>query len=137
MNYEQVHKEAVEAGFAALKAATPTPMVVSQHAHPFDDSSEVVQSWYVSEGVCGFAWVQVKGNTAFARWVRKHHWGDDLDRWVAEAEGGRWSKGYPSGYHFWVWAGGQSYERKLAFARAYAEVLQSYGVEAYASGRLD
>ena len=49
---------------------------------------------------------------------------------------GSWGKGYPSGYHFWVW-GSQSMARKEAYARAFAEVLKYYGVLAYAVSRLD
>jgi len=35
---------------------------------------------------CGFAWITLPGNTAFARWAKKNN--------IA-------SKGYPSGLHIW------------------------------------
>src|SRR5690606_9355306 len=47
--YEDILSRATQAGYAAMNAATPTPMVVQQHAHPFDDNSPVVKEWYVSE----------------------------------------------------------------------------------------
>ena len=134
---EQVHALAVRAGLKAAREAKPTPMVVTQRVNPFDDASEVVKQWSVSEGVCGFAWVVISGNTAFGRWVRKHHWGDDTSRMLHEQEGGRWSKGYPSGYSWWVWAGGQSYDRKRAYAHAFASTLNDFGIEATVGSRMD
>jgi len=100
------------AGMAALEAATPRPMTVTGGG----------KSWHVPEGVCGFAWIKIKGNTAFGRWAKK---------------AGVASKSYPTGLMIWVGVGGQSYERKTAYAGAYAKVLTEAGITAYANSRLD
>lgn len=119
----RIIREAEAAGRAALVAATPEPMVVQQHASPIDDSSPVVRSWYVSEGVCGFAWVTISPATsALARYLLKS---------------GKARKGYGGGAQVWVSEGGQSYDRKVAYASAYADVLRGYGYTAWDEGRLD
>ena len=58
--YKELVIKAHEAGMAAIDGCVPTPMVVEQHESVFDDNSPVVESWYVSEGMCGFAWVKLK-----------------------------------------------------------------------------
>lgn len=122
-NFEILFRAAWEAGMAAGLAALPTPMVVQQHASALDDSSPVVKSWRVPEGVCGFGWVTVRpGNSSFARWLVKT---------------GRASKAYRGGVQVWIGEHGQSYERKVAHARAMADLLKAWGVKAYSGGRLD
>lgn len=134
--YEDILSRATQAGYAAMNAATPTPMVVQQHAHPFDDNSPVVKEWYVSEGASGFAWVNIKGTTGFARYVKATRF--DAPHHQKESEGGSWSAdSYYGGYSFWIWAGGQSLDRKKAFARAFAEVLTQAGIDARAMSRMD
>ena len=44
---------------------------------------------------------------------------------------------FRSGLSVWVSEGGQSMERKEAYARAYADVLRAAGIEAYAGSRMD
>jgi len=71
--YAKLWAKATEVGIKAFEDAKPTPMVVQQHATLFDDSSEVVQSWNVPEGVCGFAWLTTRpGNSSFAHWAKKN-----------------------------------------------------------------
>ena len=142
MDFESIHAEAVKAGRQAAEAAIPTPMVVQERAGLGDDAP-VTQEWFVSEGPCGFAWVSIAGNTAFARWLKKTGryeagcgFGSE-DRVRTETEGLHWGKGYPSGYHGWVWVGGQSITRKEAFARAFAGVLQGHDIRAYSGSRMD
>lgn len=112
------------AGMVAGEGARPTPMHVVVRAHPFDDSSPIVKRYPpVMDGVCGFAWVNVRpGNSSFANWLRKT---------------GKGHKGYHGGWEYWVSGFGQSYERKVGYAHAFAEVLREAGVQAYGSGRLD
>ena len=120
----QLHRDAHAAGMAALAACTPRPMIVSQHASPIDDRSAVVQQWREPEGLCGFAWVEVRPSRGgFATYAR-------------DAGIGRHSE-YNKCCTINVREGGQSYERKLAFAEAYAKVLSAKGIDAYANGRLD
>jgi hypothetical protein len=99
-------------------------MVVSEHANPLNDASAVKQSWYVSEGACGFAWVNVSpGNSSFAKWLVKNKLA---------------SKAYHGGVDIWISAHGQSIERKEAHAREMARVLkEKLGIKAYAGSRLD
>jgi hypothetical protein len=103
--------KADEAGKIAAESIRPVPMVIKGYEYE-----------PVMDGVCGFAWVNVPGNVPFGRYLKER--------------GAR--KGYPKGINLWISAYGQSYERKMAYARAFAAVLQENGVpQAYASGRLD
>lgn len=127
-HYVELFNKAIAAGKEALEAATPTPMVVQRHANMFDDNSPVEESWYVEGGVCGFAWVNVKCKGEGLRFInalKKH----GLDRWRKD--------GYYGGYTYWVREGGQSMQRKEAYANAFAHVLQEAGIPCYASSRMD
>ena len=117
-------EKADRAGFKAGTDSTPEPMYVVQHANPLDDSSPIVKAYApVMDGVCGFAWIGgIKGTTSFGRWVGRT---------------GKGHRGYYGGMEIWVSEFGQSYERKLAYARAFAQVLSDAGTEAYGTGRLD
>jgi hypothetical protein len=120
-----LYARAVEAGEAAAAACTPTPMYVVERAHPLDDTSPIVKAYApVMAGVCGFAWINIRpGNGSFARFLR------------AEGLGDRDS--YYGGVSVRVFGYGQSYERKSAYASAFAAVLREAGVEAYPMSRLD
>ena len=127
VKYDKILDEAHVAGMAAGDAAIPTPMVVSPHASVLDDNSPVVKSYYVSEGVCGFAYVLTNehGNSKFVKHLKKS---PDRDG----------DKYYYGGYYVkWVGEFNQSYERKIAYADAYASVLNDNGIKAYSHGRLD
>jgi len=63
----QVYREACEAGERALREAKPTPMIVSEADGLSDKPKAGGKSWYVPSGVCGFAWVKVRGNSWFIR----------------------------------------------------------------------
>lgn len=115
-HYALVEK-AHEAGMAALNAACPTPMIVTGGV-----PGEPPKTWYVDEGACGFAWVEIAGNTAFGRWAKKSKLA---------------TPAYPKGLMFWVYEGGQSIDRKEAYASAFAKVLNEAGIKAYANSRLD
>jgi hypothetical protein len=114
--FEAVYNKAVAAGRAAGEAAAPQPMVVQ------DGRSG--QSWFVGEGVCGFAWVSVTpGNSSFAKWLAKQK----LAR-----------KAYEGGMQIWISAFNQSMQRKQACAEAMAEIFRNeLGVKAYAGSRMD
>lgn len=121
--FEALWLKAHEAGMAAVSGAKVVPMVVQQHASMVDDSSRVVKEWFVEDGVCGFAWVNVHpGTSKFARWMK-------------EAKG--CSKGYPGGMQFWIHEFNQSMQKKEVYAHAFAKVLQEAGIKAYAGSRLD
>jgi hypothetical protein len=123
---------AVAAGEAAGTNAKPAPMMVVARANPLDDNSPVEKAWHVPEGVCGFAWVNVKAKGIGARFINA------LRKAGYVSEYGGWRRDhYYGGYTFWVRHYGQSYERKMAYADAFAAVLKKHGVPAYATGRLD
>ena len=102
------------AGLAAGAGTNPTPMGVT------DGSTR----WVVMDGPCGFAWVNVKpGTSAFAKYLvaqgvaRKDSWEGGVTVWVTQFD--------------------QSWERKRAYALAYAKVLVDAGIRAHAGDRLD
>ena len=124
-SFESIWAEAYDAGRAAALAAVPTPMVVGSPSTPLGNDIDPTQPVYhVPEGVCGFAWVEIRPrNAPFARWVRTTGRGK--------------SDNYSRSIMVWVSEYGQSMERKEAHARAFAAVLQKYNIRAYAQSRLD
>lgn len=129
-DYQRVHRLAVEAGLKAGREVNASKMVVVQRKNPFDDNSPVVQVWdNDGQGFepCGFAWVVIPGNTGYGRWIVKKGIG---------------RKHYGGGVGPWVREFGQSHERKVAYASAYAAVVNESGILpdgklAYGEGRLD
>ena len=125
LNYKKIMAEAHEAGMAAGEAKVPVPMVVAEHENMLDDNSPVKKAWYVPSGLCGFAYVVTNehGNGKFVKYLksvgegRKHYYGGYYAKYVREF--------------------GQSYEQKVAYAHAHADVLKSYGIKAYVDDRLD
>lgn len=127
--------QAEKDGWIAYKVMNPRPMGVVQHAEPFNDSSPVVNEWTVNEGVCGFAWINVPGNSWFIRELKKTGFASaDINCFDRKVVFKR--DDYAGGYKYWV-GGGQSYERKCAFASAFSNVLSSYGIKNYTGSRLD
>lgn len=127
-HYVDLNDKAIAAGLAALKDATPTPMVVQQHANMLDDNSPVEKSWFVEGGVCGFAWINVKcrgEGLKFINALKKQ----GLDNWRKD--------GYYGGYTYWVREGGQSMERKEAYDQAFARILYEAGINAHNYSRMD
>ena len=116
--------EAHEAGMAAGNAAAPTPMVVGTPTTPLgSDIDYTKKTYYVADGVCGFAWVTVRpGNSKMAKTL------------VAR---GMANKAYGGGVSVWVHQFNQSMQRKEAYAYAFADVLRNAGIRAYANSRMD
>lgn len=111
-DWAAVYAEAYEAGMAAGRAYSPTPMVVEGYEHA-----------PVMDGACGFATVVIrKGNSSFAVWLRKNSIGYHH---------------YYGGHAIPIHEFGQSMERKMACASAMAAVLQKYGVDCFPTSRLD
>lgn len=113
---------AVAAGEAALEAAKPTPMAIVEADILTGEPKVGARRLVIDEGPCGFAWVVFPGNTAFGRHMKKH---------------GHARKAYGGGLQYWVSQGGQSMQRKEAFARAFASVLKANGIDAFADSRMD
>jgi hypothetical protein len=122
-DFSALYEEADAAGKAAANAAVPTPIVVGEETAPFNGVIDYTKpTYFVSEGLCGFAWVWFKGNTAFGRWAKKT---------------GKASPAYGGGLQVWVSSYGQSVTRKEAYAQAFSAMLREAGIESYAGSRLD
>jgi hypothetical protein len=116
--------DALTAGLQAGKDAAPEPMIVRDTANG--------QTWNVPDGPCGFAWIEFKGNTKFARVVKQMFAGKDRNGVVM------YGNAYPTGKHLWITAFGQSYDRKSTMAGTMARLLNERGyADVYAGGRLD
>lgn len=111
-DFSDIASAAHYAGTEAFNAAKPRPMIVT------DGYTDYV----IDGGVCGFAWIEIRGNTSFGKWAKK---------------AGIATKAYPSGLMIWVRTEGQSMERKVEYARAYARVLNNHGIDARVNSRLD
>lgn len=124
-------RSAEAAAMAAGNARVPVPMHVVERANPLDDSSPVVRRYApVMGGVCGFAWVNVKGNSRVANAARKRYGDRDV-------RGFSVSRGWPSGLNINMSGFGQSMEMKMAAADAYAKVLRDAGHDAWSESRMD
>lgn len=125
-SFEGLIKAAEAAGGAAAQACCPRPIIVGS---PKDGvfGNEIDYSkptYYESDGLCGFAWINIKpGTSTFARYLK--------------ATGRAETDSYYGGVTVWVSDYGQSVERKTAYARAYAMVLSDAGIKASANSRLD
>jgi len=121
MHIAELYNQARAAGLAAAQCARVAPMIVNAHADPLDANSEITQSYFVEDGVCGFASVVVK-NVKFANGLKKLNIG---------------RKNYGGGYCISVRDFNQSLQRKEVYARAFAQVLIANGVDAYVDSRMD
>jgi hypothetical protein len=115
INIKQIVADAKAAGENALRDALPQPMLVAGGSRPY----------LVEGGVCGFAWVNVYG-------IRSN---SKLGKALTTL--GFRKSDYHKSFQFWVFDGGQSMERKEAYAYAMADVLQKSGLRAYAGSRMD
>lgn len=123
-DWQALYDKAHLAGMEAAQACVPVPMVVEGRANPLDDSSPVTKRYFVSEGACGFGWISIKpANCTFANWLKKNN--------LAKTDS------YSGGVMIWVHQFNQSYDRKMIYATAFAQVISQSGIRAYAGGRLD
>ena len=112
---------------AAYINAQPAPMAVYETAGLSDAPKPGGKSWYVSEGVCGFAYVTIHPATSsFARWLSKNKIGYNA-----------YTGGWQIPMHFFVGQIGQSLERAEAAAHAVANFLCQQGIDTHASSRMD
>jgi hypothetical protein len=119
--FEAMYNEAVALGRAAVDAA------VAAHAiAPMGVSYKTAQGPrldIIADGVCGFAWVNVKpGTSPFAKWLK--------DKGFAH-------KSYDGGVDIWVSDYNQSMQKKECFARAMAQHFSDNGHRATARSRMD
>lgn len=130
-----LYHHAVKAGKEAMGKCTPTPMIVSQHQNMLDDNSPVEKEYYVPQGVCGFAWVNVKAKGKGLTFINALKKEGLATKKLTHAPFRK--DHYYGGYTHWVREGGQSYEIKCAYAYAFAEVLHEAGLPCHAMSRLD
>ena len=122
-DYAALYEAAEAAGREAADAAVPTPMIVGEPTTPLGNTLDYSKpTYFVADGLCGFAWIKFKGNTAFGRWAKKQ---------------GYATPAYNGGLQVRVAGFNQSVTRKEAYAHAFAETLRAAGIEAYAESRLD
>ena len=129
--FKLVCEKAHAAGMKAVSKLNVIPMIVGSETHPFSGVMDMKkQTYFVADGVCGFAWVNVypefKGNTRNGKDERK----------MLEAAGFH-KNGYEKTYQLWISDFNQSIQKKETYARAYAEVLRENGFKSYAGSRLD
>lgn len=122
VDFESLYKKACEVAHEAVMKHIPTPMVVSEHENMFDDNSPVKNSYYVADGICGFASIRMKLNTAFGKWMVKNGYAE---------------KSMYGGAYLWVSQYNQSYEKKSKFAYKFCEFMKQNGIDCYAETRLD
>ena len=124
-NPAEIYAEAHSAGMSAGNKCKPTPMIVGQPTTPLgDDIDYEKETWYVGDGVCGFAWVNIKpARGKFVTWMKKNNVGR--------------KDNYYGGWTVWVSGFGQSMARKEDYARAFSKVLGDYGITAHSMSRMD
>ena len=122
---QEIYSEAHSAGLAAGHGCTPTPMVVGTPTTPLgNDIDYSKDTYYVADGLCGFAWINIKpARGKFVKFLKDN----DIGR----------KDSYYGGYTIWVSEFGQSVTRKENYARAFAKVLGDNGITAYSMSRLD
>jgi hypothetical protein len=108
--YDKAHK----AGHEAATNHKPVPMTVVERANPLDDSSQIVKQYEpISDGVCGFAWINIRpGTHSFCKWLKKNE--------LASTDS------YYGGLSVWVGDYNQSYEKKRAYAGAFSKIVNEH-----------
>ena len=129
--FTAICEKASQAGYAAVETARVVPMVLGQETSLFSGViDETKPTYFVEDGVCGFAWVSVKpeniGNTRLGKQERR----------ALEAVGFR-KNDYEKTYLLRISDFNQSMQKKEAYADAYAKVLRGHGIRAYSGSRMD
>lgn len=135
-NYERLWRGMQRVSHEALATATPpTPMIVGSPSTPLGNDVDPNQkTWFVADGVCGFAWVVLdSGRTGFAQWIIKKGYGSKHYQWGGGYKGvSIWpnsNRGFAETR--------QSLQLKEQVCRKIADYLRSEGVSAYSESRID
>lgn len=123
--FQSIWNEAQQAGVIAANKCAVVPMLVGAPTSFLGselDFSKPVE--YVSDGICGFAWVSVRpGTSSFAKWLVKNDYAK--------------RDSYAGGVCIWIGDYNQSMQRKEAHADAMAEVFRKYEINAHCNSRMD
>lgn len=111
--FEKVINNAFSAGIQAGENLKPIPMHPIEHENPLDDSSKIKIAYQpVNDGVCGFAWINIKpGNSKFANYLKKNG--------IARKDS------YYGGVTIWISEFGQSLARKEIMAKEIVNVIKN------------
>ena len=124
-NPAEIYAEAHSAGMSAGNKCKPTPIIVGTPTTPLgNDIDYEKETYYVADGMCGFAWINIKpARGKFVKYLKDNNIGR--------------KDSYYGGWTIWVSEFGQSVTRKENYARAFAKVLGDNGITAYNMSRLD
>lgn len=125
MDCSSLYAKADAAGRAAVEKLKVVPMVVGHAKGVFgNDIDYSRETYFVEDGVCGFAWVNVKpANSKFAKFLKEN----------LRAR----NDSYLGGVSLSISQYNQSLQKKEAYAYAFAKVLEEAGIRAYANSRMD
>ncbi len=125
MNCMILFSEADKAGKAAVAATKVTPMIVGEAKGLLSNEIDYSKkTYFVEDGVCGFASVNVKpGNSKFAKFLKE----------MGMARRDSYNGGVSMSVHEY----NQSLQKKEAYAYAFAKVLREAGVNARVESRMD
>lgn len=131
MDIVAIAKAAHNAGMNAVNNMKVIPMIVGQSKSLFSDEIDLTKpTEYVSDGVCGFAWVNIypehKGNTKAGKAERKLYESIGFEK-----------DDYNKCYSLWIGQFNQSMQKKETYAAAYAKVLSENNIRAYSGSRMD
>lgn len=122
---KKLYEKAHFAGRDAIAACVPVPMIVGTAKSLFGTELDYSKpTEYVADGVCGFAWVEIRPSRGgFATWCK--------------AQGiGRYDD-YRCCWRISAAERSQSMQKKEAYCVAFSEVLRESGIEAYMTSRMD
>jgi hypothetical protein len=123
--YDRAHAAGQQAVQQAVSAKQIQPMTVGSATSFFTNEIDYSRpTYFVEDGPCGFAWVNVRpGNSRFANWLKQN-------RHARRDE-------YYGGVSISIRDYDQSEQKKRIHATAFAEVLKQAGFNACAFSRLD
>lgn len=125
-HFEEIYDEAHAAGMKAVEELRVIPMIVGQETHLFSGKIDYSKpTEYVADGVCGFAWINVKPGTS------------QLAKWFKTEKRARKDE-YYGGVTMSISMFNQSLQKKETYAAAFAKVFRDAGFDrVYSYSRID
>jgi hypothetical protein len=122
-NMKKIFEDAHNKGIAAGNECTPIPMIVETRKNMADDDSPIVKQELIHAGVCGFVYLTIPARTNFAKFLIENKLGK--------------KRSHGPGVTYWIRHFGQSYEKKKAYATAFAFHLIDNGINCRMEARID